>query len=73
MWVLDADDPNTDIVSKKSSQYFQGYTTGMVGVSGTEQWIFEAEDEGTTKIVLYYKRTWETAIQDTYEVEIRVK
>ncbi|MGA1863964.1 MAG: protease inhibitor I42 family protein [bacterium] len=72
IWMLDADEPDTDIVSKTSSQYFQGYT-GMVGASGSEQWIFEAEDEGTTNIILYYRRTWEATVAETFEVEITVE
>lgn len=72
MWMLDADEPDTDIVSKTSSQYFQGYT-GMVGTGGSEQWIFEAEEEGTTSIIMYYRRSWEATIQATFEVEITVE
>ncbi|MGA1844255.1 MAG: protease inhibitor I42 family protein [bacterium] len=73
-WVLDTGELNTDVVSKKSNQYFPGNATGyIVGAGGFEQWIFEAEDDGTTTIKLDYKRTWETTVQDTFEVTVTVE
>ena len=70
-WELDDDELDTDIISKKSSQYYAGYGYG-VGVAGTEQWIFEAEEEGTTTIKLDYKRAGETSAQSTFWVQVTV-
>ena len=72
LWSLDSDDLDEDIVSKTSNQSFPAYTAG---VTGTEQWLFKAEDVGTTTIKLIYRGLYQTSIQvqDTFEVEITVE
>jgi len=56
--------------SSSSSSYY-GY---MVGSGGSEQWLFEAKDIGTTTIKLEYMRSWESGgVEDTFEIEVTVE
>jgi len=71
-WELDDDELDEDIVSYVSKQYYQGAGYG-VGVAGTEQWIFEGEEEGTTIIKLDYKRAGDTSAQSTFWIEVTVE
>jgi len=70
-WELDSGELDDDIVSDTSAQYYQGGY--LLGSSGTEQWLFKAEDTGTTNIRLEYKRSGDSSAQDTFEVEITVE
>jgi len=56
--------------SSSSASSYYGY---MVGSGGSEQWLFEAKDIGTTIIKLEYMRPWESdALEDTFEIEVIV-
>jgi inhibitor of cysteine peptidase len=45
----------------------------LVGAGGTLHFEFEAIEEGTTTLVLHYKRSWEDAAPErTFELEVTV-
>eukprot|EP00282_Hemiselmis_andersenii_P001377 CAMPEP_0114144868 /NCGR_PEP_ID=MMETSP0043_2-20121206/19756_1 /TAXON_ID=464988 /ORGANISM="Hemiselmis andersenii, Strain CCMP644" /LENGTH=116 /DNA_ID=CAMNT_0001239275 /DNA_START=403 /DNA_END=753 /DNA_ORIENTATION=- len=46
-------------VKKESSIYTAPAATGMVGSGGVDVWNFKAEQAGTSKVILDYKRPWE--------------
>jgi predicted secreted protein len=71
LWQLDTDELDDDVVSKVSSQYYQGGT--LLGAGGYEQWIFEAEEPGETTIRLEYKRSGETSAASTFEIDVTVE
>ena len=70
-WELDTGELDEDIVSDTSAQYYQGGYA--LGSGGTEQWLFKAEEPGTTTIRLEYKRSGDTSPTDVFEVEITVE
>jgi len=49
---------NTDYL-KVVKTYYNEPQNGLVGTGGTQGWIFEAVQPGTTSITLEYKRPWE--------------
>ena len=63
-YVLDNDDLDDDVVDFDKALYLQSY--------GTEQWLFEAVDTGSTTIVLEYRNT-SGMVSSTFEVDITVE
>jgi inhibitor of cysteine peptidase len=43
---------------------FVAPATGGVGKAGTRRWLFEAVESGTCRIVLAYRRAWESKPPD---------
>ena len=57
-WVLNG--VEGDSVKKDSSAYKPAAAaSGMVGGGGVDVWNFTAEQAGTSKVILDYKRPWE--------------
>jgi len=64
LWVLDDDELDEDIITLSDTILHPGH---ILYTDATDQWIFEAEEAGTTTIRLEY------ADLDTFEVEITVE
>jgi predicted secreted protein len=47
----------------------------LIGGAGIEEWTFKATNTGSTTLVFYYRRAWETGVQplDIYVVQITVQ
>ncbi len=47
----------------------------IIGGAGLEEWTFKATNTGSTTLVFYYRRAWETGVQplDIYVVQITVQ
>jgi predicted secreted protein len=61
------------ILVESSHEYSEGTQSGMVGVPGTDKWVFNAIGEGTAKLKYIYSQSWDTSTAvKTYEITIVV-
>ncbi|MGA1790674.1 MAG: protease inhibitor I42 family protein [bacterium] len=70
-WYLDDGELDEDVVSYTSRTY---YPTGgtMLGAGGSEQWLFEAEEEGDTTIILEYRQSGSSIVSQTFTLDVEV-
>lgn len=45
----------------------------LPGTPGTEQWVFQAAQPGTSTVRLYYRRPWETGQQDGWQLTLNIR
>ncbi|MGA1867191.1 MAG: protease inhibitor I42 family protein [bacterium] len=71
-WNLDINKLDSDILEKLEDIYYQS-ALGYLGIGGYEQWIFKAEDRGTTFIELEYTKIFDSSAEaPTFELEVVV-
>jgi inhibitor of cysteine peptidase len=48
-------------------------TTDRPGAGGMRRWRFRAGQEGATNLQIEYRRSWEKAAVETFQISVRVK
>jgi inhibitor of cysteine peptidase len=60
------------VVAQASREFVGPEDTGMVGAGGTDVWVFDSKEAGTTTIKMSYGRPWEGGEKDTFTLTINV-
>ena len=69
-WEVDYD---VNVLTLVNKEYDTAKCPGLVGAGGTQYFTFKALKDGTTKITLNYKRSWEEEILSTEIFTINIK
>jgi inhibitor of cysteine peptidase len=68
----DAEIVHPSVIKQISRNYEKPTDTGLVGVGGTEVWVFNTTDTGLAMIKMSYGQSWAGGEKDAYTVTINV-
>ncbi len=71
-WMLTPESFNTNMLQKISDTY-EIERNALIGGKGTQTFIFKALKKGDAEITLFYKRPWESVIEQIHTITITIE